>query len=121
MAKIVLNESNPARRNVLKKRLEGLGHTVWSTTEWDDITRISRSQPMDVIVVDMDNHSIDYLLQHATDFKGCKVLLQTTDDELRSDFRSWIADDIICKRPDNEGIITAVERALEGVPGDQLN
>ncbi len=112
MAQILLNESDPSRHRLLQIRLERSGHTVWALSGLQAISEALGQAAIDIVVLDMDEQSLDDLQQRFRDFWGVKLVLQTSSRDLRSDFRSWIADEIFCKGKHGENMMLAVKKVL---------
>lgn len=112
MAQILLNESNPTRRRMLQTRLERSGHIVCLLSGLEEVTNILGQVAIDIVIVDMDEQSLDDLQEQFCDLKGVKLVLQANNCDLTFDFRSWIADDIFCKGKRGDNTLLAIERVL---------
>ncbi len=112
MARILLNESDPVRRRMLKTRIERNGHIVRSLKRPQEIGKISGETGIDIMIVDMDEQSLDDLSEEVSNLNGIKLLLQASRNDLRFDFRSWIADDVFCKSDRGENMMVAINKAL---------
>ncbi len=112
MAHIILNEADPIRRRLLSTRLKHSGHTVSSADRLDEIISILSESPIDIILVDMDKLSLEDVLIFAPNLRGAKLLLQASNVDLKHDFRSWIADDIVHKSQDGENVLLSIDKVL---------
>lgn len=112
MAQILLNESDPIRRRMLQTRLERSGHIVCLLSGPEEITNILGQAAIDIMIVDMDEQSLDDLQKQFCDLKGVKLVLQASHCDLQFDFRSWIADDIFCKGEHGENMMLAIKKVL---------
>ncbi len=112
MAQILLNESDPIRHRLLQLRLEGSGHIVWSLGGVEEISDALGQAAIDIVILDMDEQSLGDLPQRFRDLGRAKLVLQTSNCDLRFDFRSWIADEVFCKGKDGANMMFAVKKVL---------
>ena len=112
MAQILLNESDPIRRRMLRARLERSGHIVWLLSGLEEITNILGQAAIDIMIVDMDEQSLDDLQEQFCDLKGVKLVLRASTCDLKFDFRTWIADDIFCKSKHGDNTMLAIKKVL---------
>jgi hypothetical protein len=60
----------------------------------------------------MPEHSLDEVVQIAPNLKGVKILFLVSNDDIKDDFRSWIAEDIIQKSREDDAIICSIQKIL---------
>lgn len=112
MARILLNESDPIRYRMLQTRLEYSGHTVLSLGGLEEVANILGEAAIDIMIVHMDEQSLDDLQEQFCNLKEVKLVLQANNCDLQFDFRSWIADDIFCKGEHGENMMLAIKKVL---------
>jgi DNA-binding response OmpR family regulator len=112
MSRIILVESDPQRNSLLTALLQGQGHAVSITDTLDQIPAVITKSQLDILVVDMDEHSLDEIVQIAPNLKDVKILFLGGNDDMQHDFRSWIADDIIQKSQDDDAINYCIQKIL---------
>lgn len=112
MATILLNESDPSRRHLLRARLQRQGHKVWSASHLNDIVALLHDVAVDLMILDLDHQNLDELVAFADRWKGIKILFQTSSAAPLQDFRSWMADQFVYKLHDSENLTLAVAQLL---------
>lgn len=105
---ILLNESDPARRRVFRKRLESQGHKVWSANHLSEIVSTLHDVPVDLMILDLDSQRLEDLAAFAGRWRGIKILFQGSSTLLDQDFQSKIADSFVSKQNQAENISNAV-------------
>lgn len=112
MSRIILVEGDQQRNSLLAARLRSQRHAVSITNTLDQIAAVITKSQLDILIVDMDEHSLDEVVQIAPNLKGTKILFLGGNDEIKRDFRSWIAEDIIQKSGDDDAIICSIQKIL---------
>ncbi len=112
MSRIILVKSDAQRNSLLTALLQRQGHTVSITDTLDQIPAVITKSQLDMLVVDMDEHSLDEVVQIAPNLKGVKILFLGGNDDMQHDFRSWIADDIIQGSQDDDAINYCIQKIL---------
>lgn len=112
MAAILLTEMDPKLQAQIKTKLQKKGHKVWLAHQLSEIDTILKAAAIQLMIVDLDEKDLDLLTQVAGRWKGIKILFQASDSNLKQDFRTWIADEFICKSEDGENINRAVTQLL---------
>jgi len=69
MATILLNESDPVRRELLRLRLQRQGHNVWSAQHRNDIIATLHDVAVDLMILDLDHQNLDELSAFANRWK----------------------------------------------------
>lgn len=113
MATILLNESDPSRRHLLRARLQRQGHKVWSASHLNDIVALLHDVAVDLMIIDLDHQNLNELVAFADHWKGIKILFQTSTAAPLQDFRSWMADQFVYKFHDSENLTLAVAQLLQ--------
>jgi DNA-binding NtrC family response regulator len=121
MATILLNESDPLRRELLRMRLQRQGHKVWSASHLNDIIATLHDVAVDLMILDLDHQRLDELAAFADRWKGIKILFQASSPSLLQDFRCWMADQFVVKFNNGENISRAVAQLLQQKPLRQQN
>jgi DNA-binding response OmpR family regulator len=121
MATILLNESDPVRHELLRLRLQRQGHKVWSAQHLNDIIATLHDVAVDLMILDLDDQSLDELCGFANRWKGIKIVFQASSMELLQDFRCWMADQFICKLQNGENVSRAVAQLLQSNPARRRN
>jgi len=112
MATILLNESNPRRRAVLRTRLQRLGHMVWSANHLHDVVATLHDVAVDLMILDLDDQDLEALTAFAGRWQGIKIVFQASSMQLTQDFRSWMADQFVFKLQDPANLTQAVAQLL---------
>ena len=112
MATIVLNETDPGRQKYLKKSLQRQGHQVWLADRLDQINAILSDVSAQMLSIDLDRQNLDAVTQFGERWKGVKILFQTSDSDLRYDFRTWMADQFVLKEISTEKMQRAIEHLV---------
>jgi len=112
MATILLNESDPARHQLLRLHLQRQGHKVWSAHHLNDIIATLHDVAIDLMILDLDHHNLDELAAFADRWKGIKILFQASSPAPTQDFRSWMADQFVHKFQNDEALSRAVVQLL---------
>lgn len=112
MASILLNESDPVRREFLRARLQRHGHRVWLAHHLNDIIATLHDVAIDLMILDLDHHRLDELAAFAARWKGIKILFQASSLAPMQDFRSWMADQFVYKMANGENLSRAVAQLL---------
>lgn len=112
VANILLNEFDSIRHELLKSKLERHGYKVWSVKHLSDTISTLHDVTIDLMILDLDNQSIDEIIEFADYWKGIFILFQSSRPEIKYDFRCWMADEFIYKCKSCENILQAVEKLL---------
>ena len=113
MANILLNEFDQSRHKLLRSQLEHRGHQVLSVDDVNDIIATLKEVTIDLMILDLDNQSLDELIEFANRWKGIMIVFQTSCPVLKQDFRSWVADEVIRKCHNGENLLQAVVQLLQ--------
>lgn len=80
-----------------------------------EVNSILNAVPIQLLVLDLDKENLDTLFEFADRWKGVKILFQASRPDLQQDFRSWMADEFICKQPDMQNIMDAAKKLLKKI------
>lgn len=112
MADILLNDSDRTHLQAVQSRLKKEGHQVWTANELLEINSILNDAGAQVMILDLDQHNLNDLMQFAERWSGIKIVFQASNTTLKYDFRSWIADAFVAKSGNGAAITSTVERLL---------
>ncbi len=121
MASILLNDNNPARLNLVKEHFSKAGHEVWTADHLNEIIAILHDVSVDVMVLDLDQHDLDELVQFGERWKGVAKLIHANCTELFHDARCSLADQCLCKEPGGRNLIAAIDLILKKRQGNPVN
>lgn len=113
MATILLNESDPQRHEQLRSELQNQGHRVWSAQHLNDIIATLHDVAVDLMILDLDYQRLDELLAFAERWRGIKILFQASSPAAMQDFRTWMADQFVCKEDQAERLTEAIGQLLQ--------
>lgn len=113
MATILLNESDPLRHEQMRSRLQHDGHRVWSVQHLNDIVATLHDVPVDLMILDLDHQRVEELAAFAERWRGIKILFQVSSPAVMQDFRTWMADQFVCKEARTEQLTDAVAQLLQ--------
>jgi DNA-binding response OmpR family regulator len=112
MAFIVLQDTEQNKSQKLTQQLEQAGHKVWSVAELSDVNALINNLDIELMVLDLDSENLDEILQFGDDWKGVKIVFQSSAAMLKQDFRTWLADDFISKDDADGNIVHKVNHLL---------
>lgn len=113
MATILLNESDPLRHEELRSTLQQQGHRVWSARHLNDIIATLHDVAVDLMILDLDQQHVEELAAFAERWRGIKILFQSGSPAVMQDFRTWMADQFVCKEDRAEQLTNAVNQLLQ--------
>ncbi|MFQ5675722.1 MAG: hypothetical protein ACE5G1_07490 [bacterium] len=112
MLKILLNESDPMRHQMLRTKLQKHGCRVWSVAHFDDIKSPLQDIAFDLMIFDLDTKRIDEVIDFATHWKDSPILFQSSSLDFQLDSGSWIADKLVYKSKNGKNILQAVDKLI---------
>ena len=113
MATILLNEIDPLRHEELRATLQQQGHRVWSAQHLNDIIATLHDVAVDLMILDLDQQRVEELAAFAERWRGVKILFQSSSPAVMQDFRTWMADQFVCKEARTEQLTDAVAQLLQ--------
>ncbi len=113
MATILLNESDPQRHEQLRSELQSQGHRVWSAQHLNEIIATLHDVAIDLMILDLDHQRLEELAAFAERWRGIKILFQSSSPVLMQDFRTWMADQFVCKDERGERLARAIGQLLQ--------
>jgi DNA-binding NtrC family response regulator len=121
MATILLNESDPVRRELLRLRLQREGYKIWPAQNLNDIIATLHDVAVDVMILDLDHQNLDELAEFANRWKGIRIIFQASSTALLQDFRCWMADQFVFKFQNGENVSRAVTQLLQAKSAHRRN
>lgn len=109
MATILLHEQDLLRRQRIRRKLESLGHSVWSATHLNETIPVLREVPVDLCILDADGYPAEELRQFASRWSGVRTLLHQSGEENAAAARG---NGVVIKSPRGGTILNAVKRSL---------
>jgi len=113
--RILLIEDQPRLQHLYEEELENFGFVVTATADSTDGINKLQTQPVDVVIVDLDssaNFALEYLQRIIAVARDVKVVLHNEDPATKSDFRSWIADAFLSQSPSSQSLKNTIDRVL---------
>lgn len=111
MAEILVS-SGERKQSALGERLRQAGHVVTHVRNLDEVSDLLQTTDVSLMIVDLDQHKLKRVAEYADNWQGVPIVFQSSDPELRNDFRSWIADEFLLKSEKHEKVTEAVNRLL---------
>ena len=115
MPTILVVDDEPGLRLLYTAELEDEGYQVVSAGNCADAAEVLASQPIDLVVLDIQikqESGLDMLQTIVKERSGLPVVLCSAYNCYKDDFSSWLADAYIVKSSDLSELKTEVKRLL---------
>jgi hypothetical protein len=79
----------------------------------NDIVATLHDVAVDLMILDLDDQRLEELLAFAERWRGIKILFQASSPAAMQDFRTWMADQFVCKEDHAERLSNAIGQLLQ--------
>ena len=113
MATILVYDVDQQHQKQLAVKLEQQGHKVWLANQLSDVNALLNNVDIHLMILDLDQENLDEVVQFGDRWRGVKIVFQSSKVNLKQDFRTWLADDFICKGENGGSIFHTLNRLLD--------